>query len=157
MEKYRNVLNYEDLYLISNFGNIKSIKTGKILKPSKDNKGYLRVYLSKNSKKKTIRVHILVAQSFLNHLNNGSLEIVVDHKDNDKNNNKEDNLQLITNRQNCSKDKINKTSKYTGVCFDKYRNKWSAEIRIKGVKKKLGRFINEVDAYNAYQKELINV
>ena len=157
MEEYRAVKDYELLYEVSDLGNVKSIKTGLLIKQNKDAKGYFRVSLSKKSEKKTIRIHIMVAQSFLNHHNDGSLKIVVDHKDNDKSNNKKDNLQLITNRSNASKDKSNKTSKYTGVCFDKNRNKWSAEIRIGKKRKKLGRFVNEIDAHNAYQKELANV
>ena len=154
MEVYKKIKDYELLYLVSNFGNVKSIKTQKILKPSIDKKGYLRVYLSKKSIQKTIRIHILVAQSFLNHKNDGSLNLVVDHKDNNKLNNNSDNIQIITNRHNSSKDKQNKTSIYTGVSFDKSRNKWSAEIRLGKTRKKLGRFVNEIDAHNAYQKEL---
>ena len=41
-----------------------------------------------------------------------------------------------------------------GVSFEKDRNKWLAQIRIDGKIKKLGRFSNEIDASNAYQKEL---
>lgn len=154
MENYKDVKDHEGLYLISDLGNVKNAKTGRILKPDKDRKGYLRVFLSNKSIKKTIRIHILVAQSFLNHNNDGTLNIVVDHKDNDKSNNKKDNLQLISNRLNASKDKSNKTSKYIGVSWDKSRNKWSAEIRIGKNRKRLGRFANEIDAHNAYQKEL---
>ena len=42
-----------------------------------------------------------------------------------------------------------------GVSFVKSRNKWLAQIQINGIAKNLGRFINEIDASNAYQKALI--
>lgn len=44
----------------------------------------------------------------------------------------------------------NKTSKYKGVCFDSKRNKWRANIRIKGRQTYLGEFEAEDQAYEAY-------
>ena len=105
-----------------------------------------------NGKKKTIRTHLLIANAFFNHITNGCQKIVVDHIDNNKLNNNVDNLQLITNRENTSKNKINKTSKYTGVYWDKARNKWHVEIRFGKIKKHLGRFDCELEASNAYLK-----
>lgn len=43
-----------------------------------------------------VKVHLLVAESFLNHKTDGTNKIVVDHIDNDKTNNKLENIQLIT-------------------------------------------------------------
>lgn len=63
-------------------------------------------------------------------------------------------MQIITNRENCSKDKTNKTSKYIGVSYDKFRYKWSAEIRENKKRHRLGRFENEYDAHIAYQNKL---
>ena len=50
--------------------------------------------------------------------------------------------------------KPNFTSNYKGVCYDKNRNKWMAQIKLNGKKKHLGRFANEIDASNAYQNAL---
>jgi hypothetical protein len=55
-EIWRNIDGYD--YSVSNFGRIKSIKTGRILKQNKNKKGYLRVGLSKDGIKKTLKVHI---------------------------------------------------------------------------------------------------
>ena len=46
------------------------------------------------------------------------------------------------------------SSKYKGVHLDKRVNKWMARITIKGSRKFLGYFNNEIDASNAYQKAL---
>ena len=91
--------------------------------------------------------------SFLNHTPCGYKE-VVDHIDNDKLNNKVENLQLTTVRYNTSKDVKNSTSKYTGVCWHKNLQKWMCQIQIKGKNQYLGIFENEIDAHNAYQKTL---
>lgn len=165
MENWRNIEGHVN-YQVSSIGNVRRrkgktiYKDGRIaefsqtiLKQSKDRKEYFRVYLSTDSKKQTIRVHKLVAIAFLNHVPCG-MDLVVDHIDQDKTNNSATNLQILSNRENCSKGKANKSSIYTGVSFDKSRKKWSAEIRIGKNRKKLGRFVNEIDAHNAYQNEL---
>jgi hypothetical protein len=41
-------------------------------------------------------------------------------------------------------------SKYPGVIWDTFTNKWKAQIKINGKPKALGRFDNEEDAYNKY-------
>jgi len=145
---------YEDRYEVSNMGRVKSIKNGKnkILKPTIRTRDYLAVNLS-NKTAKTINVHTLVAIAFLNHTPNGHKN-VIDHIDNDRSNNKADNLQIITARENLSKDKNNGTSKYVGVCWDKGVDKWHAQISLDGRSVSLGRFKNELDASSAYEYAL---
>lgn len=154
IEEWRPILNYKG-YLISNLGNIKSSKYKKerFLKLTKDNNGYLVVNLSNKGKTKKFSVHQLVAMAFLNHIPCGN-DLVVDHIDNDKLNNILENLQLISHRQNSSKDRKNKSSKYTGVHWCKTNKKWRAIITIEGKIKHLGRFENELDASKAYQEQL---
>lgn len=156
-EIWKYIQGYENDYQVSNLGNIKSIKKGKnlILKPWIDDKGYFRVHLSKNNKKTYKKIHKLVAEAFLNH-NPCGMSLVVDHIDWNKLNNKVNNLQLITNRENASKDQFrhNRSSSFVGVYWDKRRGKWLSEIKIGDSKKYLGRFRNEIDASEAYQAEL---
>lgn len=149
MENWKNIEGFD--YQISDFGNIKN-KKGKVLKPSLVGNGYLQVHLSKEGKRYDFLVHCLVADYFLDKKRNGR-KLVVDHKDNNKLNNHKDNLQIVTQRINNSKDSIS-TSKHIGVSWEKSYNKWRAEIRINGKNKFLGRFSQEIDAANAYQEEL---
>lgn len=151
MEVWKTIKGFEN-YEASNYGEIK--RNGKLLKQGFCKKGYPRVYLSIDGKKKTIRTHILIANAFLNYVSNGNQQYTVDHIDNNKSNNNTSNLQVITNRENTSKDKKSKTSKYTGVYWDKSRSKWHSEIRIGKVKKHLGRFDSEIDAKNKYLEAL---
>ncbi len=155
MEKWRTINDFNQ-YEVSNFGNVRHKINKKNLSLTKNKKGYLRCkFYSKQTKKyKTISIHVLVADCFLNYKTNGSLKLVIDHIDNDKNNNNFNNLQIISNRENCAKDKKNKTSKYIGVSYDKSRNKWVAEIRENKKRHRLGRFENEYDAHLAYQNKL---
>ena len=97
-------------------------------------------------------VNQIMAIAFLSHKPCGH-KIVVDHIDNNKLNNKLYNLQLITHRENISKDKKG-SSKYTGVCWHKIKNKWQSSIAINGKIKYLGIFTNEIEAAQAYQNEL---
>ena len=162
-EEYRDIEGYEG-YQVSNLGNIKSIarvvirKNGikytikeRILKPRIAGSGYNYVKLSQ---KKNISVHKLVAIAFLNYKVDGKYKIVCDHIDNNKLNNKLDNLQIITHRENLTKDKVGGTSKYVGVSFNKNANKYKSTIHYNGVNHHLGYFINEYDAHIVYQDAL---
>lgn len=163
-EVWKDVVGYEGLYEVSSYGNIKSISRtitkgnityvtkDKLLKQSVDTVGYPYVNLSDYKKQKTFRVHQLVAIAFFNHVPNKYDGLIVDHIDNNKLNNMTTNLQLITNRKNSSKDKKNKTSKYTGVFWHKQSNKWLAQFRENGKVKYLGNFETEEEARDAYNK-----
>lgn len=162
IEEWRDVPEYEGLYQISSYGNVKSLnyrRTGKeqILKPSIDGNGYYKINLYKNNKQKSKRIHILVAICFLGHTPDGTNKIVVDHRDTIKLNNNLSNLQLITNRENCSKDRTGGSSKYTGVYWNRQMNKWKSEIQIKGKLIYLGYYDEELEAAEIYQKALVNI
>ena len=63
-------------------------------------------------------------------------------------------MQVITQRENSSKDKKGGSSKYVGVTFNKLNNTWKSQINIDGKIKYLGDFKNEIDASKAYQNKL---
>jgi len=97
-----------------------------------------------------MKIHQLVAIAFLNHIPCGH-ELVVDHIDNDPTNNNIENLQIVTNRQNCSKDRKGK-SIYTGVHWNK--KYWVASITINKKRFHLGSFDCEIKASKVYKKAL---
>tara|TARA_R110000744_G_C18984838_1_gene519794 strand:- start:27 stop:536 length:510 start_codon:yes stop_codon:yes gene_type:complete len=154
IEIWKDIPNYNGIYQVSNLGNIKSLKFNKVkyLKLTLNSEGRYAVSLYKNgilsSNKK---LSVLVAEAFLNHTPCGH-KLVVDHIDNNPLNDKLYNLQIITHRKNLTKDKKNGTSKYIGVF--KYGKRWRSEIGINNTKNYLGTFNTEIEASQAYQKEL---
>lgn len=168
-EIWKDIPGFENIYQASNLGRIKSLekivyrrRNGNyknkemIMNPSLNAHGYLITGLTKNKKIKTYKIHSIIAITFLNHIM-AQNELVIDHIDNNKLNNSLSNLQLITNRENLSKDKKNKTSKYTGVHWHKGNKKWQSSIRIKNKRIYLGVFDNEIDAHNAYKNKLKSI
>ena len=106
-KEWKPLVNYENSYEISNFGEIrgidrisgkrKGVVKGKLLKQSLNHKNYLEVRLYKNSKSMTKVVHRLVALSFIpNPLNLPQ----VNHIDGNKSNNRVENLEWVSNSQN---------------------------------------------------------
>jgi len=169
-EEWKDIPKAKNNYQASSLGRIKSLDRiitskrgvdrfykGKILDQTKGKKGYLQVSISQENGRKSRQVHILVAECFLGHVSNGVQKYVVDHiKNDERTNNAFYNLQIITQRENVSKDRKNKTSKYTGVSWCKTFKKWVATIRINKTIFNLGKFDNEIDASNAYQLALKN-
>lgn len=110
IEIWRDIKGFEELYQVSNFGRIKSlekyvkcnggsfrIKKEQILKPGKSKTGYLNVVLRKNNISYTYYVHRLVAEAFLPNPNNW---LYINHKDENKHNNKANNLEWCTKKYN---------------------------------------------------------
>jgi hypothetical protein len=172
MEIWKDVNGYEN-YQVSNFGIVKSkqrfvshfaggkrIKKEKILKLIKDKDGYYRVMIyDYKVKPKSISIHQLVAMCFLNHKPNKNT-LVVNHINFNKTDNRLENLEIVTNRENTNKKHIKSASLFTGVSFHRKNNKWQSEITIAGKSKYLGCFNTEIEASEAYQvklKEIINV
>ena len=108
-EIWKSVPGYEGYYEASTLGNIKSvtrevnnsvgtfIKPSVILKPSMQNNGYYRVVLTKDKKHKYMLVHRIVALTFIDNPLN---KPIVNHKDEDKQNNCVDNLEWFTKKEN---------------------------------------------------------
>jgi hypothetical protein len=146
---------FEGLYEASNKGRLKSLrhKNEKILKGRVTDRGYYEYGLTKNGKQKFIKAHQLVAMAFLNHTPCGFLS-VVDHKDFNPLNNNLDNLKITTQRENSNRKHLKSSSKYTGVAFEKQTKKWKSVICINKKIKTIGRFNTEIEASEAYQKEL---
>ena len=145
-ENWKKVTGFEK-YSVSDYGNIRNDKTGRILKFGTSNNGYRRVTFSQNKKLSTKNVHRLVAGAFIPNPDNKKC---VDHINNDRKNNKLNNLRWATAEQNQHNRKIDKdnTSGTKGVSFVKKTNKWRARINIDGKEIYLGSFMKKEDAVN---------
>lgn len=111
---WKDVEGYEGLYQVSNEGQVRSLDRvvtqqnrtgyapltrtyqGKTLSPKLD-AGYFRLQLSDRVRRKTVAVHILVAQAFCEGYFEGA---VVNHKDGNKLNNNANNLEWVTVAEN---------------------------------------------------------
>ena len=168
MEEFRDVVGYEGLYQVSNLGNVKSLPRlkmsgsnkvsvkGRVLKGRQSGvkkNMYLAVVLCDNTHRKQYKIHQLVAMAFLNHTPCGH-KLVVDHINDNKLDNRLENLQIITQRENAYKTQGKWASKYKGVSMCKIKNKWRARIRIQGKENIIGYFNCELAASLAYQNEL---
>lgn len=105
-EIWRTVKDFEN-YEVSNMGNIRSKKNG-LLKPQNTIYGYKNIILYKRVKYgktviKSARIHRLVLQAFEPIENPEKMQ--VNHIDNDRSNNRLDNLEWTTPKQNCNRKK----------------------------------------------------
>ena len=96
-EIWKPVKNYEDLYLVSNIGNIRRKGKDKNRKYNINKSGYVLVNLYNNGKYKNLLVHRLVALAFIPNPEN---KPEVNHKDGNKLNNNADNLEWVTEKEN---------------------------------------------------------
>lgn len=98
MEKeiYKNIKGYEGLYEISNYGNIRNTRSGKILKPD-ILEGYKRVSLYIKNNKKNYFIHRLLGEHFIPNPENKKQ---INHIDGDKGNNDIKNLEWVTSSEN---------------------------------------------------------
>lgn len=164
-EIWKDIIGYEGIYQVSSLGRIKSLARRRfnhnsyynskemILSHCKGSTGYYQVGLCKNGKAKSLKVHKLVAMAFLGHIPCG-YKLVIDHINDNPLDNRLENLQIITQRENVSKTQGKYSSKYKGVSFCNKSGKWVAMIFFNKNKKYLGSFINEYEAHLAYQNKL---
>ena len=105
----------------------------------------LNSYKEVRFNKKHFKLHRILAYSFLS-LDYDDKSCVVDHIDQNKQNNTLDNLRIISQQENG----FNTKSK--GYSWDKNAQKFSAQIHLNGIKIRLGMFETKEEAHDAYLK-----
>ena len=98
-EIWRDVVDYEGLYQVSNLGRVKSMAFGtvKIRKPVLANPGYLGLVIYKNNLPQSARIHVLVARAFIP---NPEDKPEVNHRFGNKKDNRVSELEWMTGEEN---------------------------------------------------------
>ena len=145
-EIFKKIDGFEN-YSVSDHGNVRNDKTGRILKPGLNSSCYLSANLCKHKEQYSKNIHRLVAQAFLPNPEN---KPQVDHIDNNKSNNNINNLRWATNSQNRQNTTIGKNNRSgtKGVRWIEKTQKWRARIMVNGKETHLGYFVNKDDAIN---------
>lgn len=112
MELWKPIKNYEGLYEVSNLGRVRRvdsavnsglrfnpsvIRKGRVLKQNTKKTGYLTVDLSSGNKVKTISVHRLVAEAFIEKVEGKNC---INHKNCNRADNRVENLEWCTHKEN---------------------------------------------------------
>lgn len=118
-------------------------------------KGYKTIFVTMPSGRRPLKAHLV---AWLLHYGFWP-DYELDHKDQDKGNNRIDNLRLTTGGQNkantrkySSYGKKSTSSKYKGVSWHKRDRYWFAYIRVDKKLIQLGKFLTELEAAEAYNK-----
>ena len=119
-EKWRDIDGYDGMYQVSDLGRVRSKHSGewKVVRHRKVGRGYLNIFLWKDRKRKGHYIHRLVANAFIP--NDDESKTQINHKNEDKTDNRVDNLEWCTasynqtynnlnlRRKNCKRSKIAK-------------------------------------------------
>lgn len=99
-EIWKELIGFERYYKISNTGKIFSLRQNRLVKPGKNKKGYRQFILrGENGLNQAIRIHRQVGMHFIPNPDNLPQ---LNHKDKDKENNNDWNLEWCTNQQNAT-------------------------------------------------------
>ncbi len=154
IEEWKDIPSYEGFYQASTLGNIRSVdrifyskgrchkRKSKILKSSPSNGGYLVLTLSKAGVYSQKVLHKLIAITWLNHKPCGH-ELVIDHINGEKTDNRVCNLREITQSENVKNTDKYRSAKqykqpkvgveYKGYFFRKDKDCYVARIKMNGV------------------------
>lgn len=94
MEEWKRLKNFPG-YEGSTEGRIRNIRTQHILSPMLDRRGYPQVSIYRDKKQRTVRVHKLIGDTYFENRQ----DMDIRHRDNDRTNNRLDNLYLSTRKE----------------------------------------------------------
>lgn len=154
IEIWKDIEGYEGMYQVSNMGRARSldrvkpnsggqIAKGHILPHSDNGHGYQFVSLWKFNKGRRFYVHRLVASAFVPNPNNFP---IINHKDEDKSNNRYDNLEWCTQKYNINYGSRKRRAKESFIANGNNR-----PIDVYDMK---GTFLKTVDCSNEVCKEI---
>ena len=169
-EQWKVIEGYEGLYEVSSFGRVKSLerhihhgsyaykRKERMLKQFSDRDGYLRVNLSKEKKGKTVLVHRLVANAFIE--NKEKLPLV-NHKDFNRTNNAVENLEWCSDKYNVQyslhRRPVVQAGRRIGITNEKYivfDGTYRADIRLKGMR--FRKRFKTLDEAICYRNEVLH-
>lgn len=164
IEEWKPVVGYEGLYEVSSLGRVRSLdryvknnysywlRKGKVLSPEKNKDGYLLVSLCCNGKRYLRTVHRLVAEAFIPNPDNLP---EVNHINEDKSNNRVENLEWCTRKYNINfgtarirrRETLIKSGSWTGLSIKENKKRYYQENR--------DRICEQKKEYYRKKKEMI--
>lgn len=169
-EIWKNIKGYEGAYQISNLGNVRSLDRyvkdknrtqfikGKRLKKGKRNTYYV-ISLNKNGSRKSYQIHRLVAEAFIPNPNNYP---VVNHIDENRTNNRIENLEWCTQKYNINHSKrkmySTKKAKVSSKTNEKYINIKNNKYRVAISQLKVEKYFSSLEeAIEFRNKKLVDL
>lgn len=167
-EIWKDIEEYNGMYQVSNLGRVRGVDryvpnttkssrlvTGRLLRDANNGRGYRYVTISFNHKRSNHYVHRLVATAFIPNPDNKGQ---VNHKDFNKANNAESNLEWVSHRENkIHRVKNRDSSFFCGVKrADCKSERWCSRINIDGKEVHIGTFGSKEEAAIARAEYIIN-
>jgi hypothetical protein len=152
--KILNLENYDNLYKISNYGKVFSIRQNDYMKTHENKNGYVLIFLRNSlGESQKFKVHRLVALFFIKNPDNKDF---VDHIDNVRNNNYYKNLRWATRSENNSNLSKNTVYANTNKETIKKNNETNTEL-FSNINYKIMGIINDMDFSNYKINEYGNI
>ena len=150
----------EELYPVPGYDGYYCTRSGRIFSAmksfheiatnAKDKDGYLKATLYKDKKPIHLRKHRVIAMTFL-----GDSELMINHKNSIKSDNRVENLEYVSERENQSH-RRKRDGYLVGVCWARKEHKWRAYFQQDHKWEHLGFYDSKEEAKEAYLHRLNN-